>query len=566
MLTNRDSGTVDFFETPEPSQTALPTPNPSISPSPTNTAPASILTPNATTPAPTTVTSTNTTTTTTTATTTLDTPTFRDVTAGLGITQELSEQFGGACVADLDSDGNYDLILTYHHNEPVQVYYGQPGKRFKFNRSDFSFSGDVHGVSVAPRTVTTNEKLLMLSLGGGRGNNLRTPATYLFQPGKQYREITNEFGLGVKKSRGRLPLFMNMALKSSSARRDNQGGPDILIVNFLGNDPDLTHFAYENVHGNYRLRRVPGFERINEERAIVTDMENDGVMELVHFSKLAIFKLVSPFRFSDVTERVWPQAIRRGLQRSISAVVELDFNNDGFFDLYLARASPPWITPRGPDSVAEFGDVLLLNEGGSRYREVSATMNIPRTSNSMGVSAADFNNDGFIDIIIATFSGPDILLINEGGRKFRQVDPKTTKISTTRGANVLAVDYDLDGRVEYITGQAWRKDFVGNFRIMKNSMSIGASTHYLLVRVGNDPNMASTALNAVVTVFMRDGSRMVRRIGGNGADKGGSSFIDTVHFGVGKETMLMLITVKWTTGSVQSKKNVPADRVVKFGQ
>lgn len=491
---------------------------------------------------------------------------FQDVTESVGINQPQTEQFGGATVADLDGDGIYDLILTYHNDVEMRIYYGTGDG--KFSLSPFSLRADIHGVAVAPRTAFSREMVMIVSIGGGRGARLRIPRIYLIHTNRSSEDISERLGFGKEAARGRVPVFLNLSSRSRQARKSNKGGPDILFVNLLGTDAssELRQFAYQNIKGEFELRSVPGFEKVNEERAIVTDIDNDGIMELVHFSFLTFFRVRTPFQFEDVTKEVYPGFGQRNISRSISAVVEFDFNNDGYWDLYIARARPKLITPRGPPSTPDWDDLLLMNLDGQRYKDVSETAEIPRFADSMGVSSGDFNNDGFVDIIIATYDGPDLLLMNLGNGTFKTMDPETNKSSTTRGSNMLAVDYDLDGRVDYITGQAWKKVYLGNYRLMKNMLNMTNETHYLLVRVGNDISRASTALNAVVTLHMTAGVRMVRRVGGNGAQSGGLSFLDTVHFGVGSETSVRLVEVRWTSREKQTKRNVQVDQLVSFGR
>lgn len=490
----------------------------------------------------------------------LSTVPFRDVTEAVGMKHPRSEQFGGATVADLDSDGNFDIIFTYHNKHPMRIYYGS--KDGTFSMSPFSFFSDIHGVAVAPRTATTSDKIIAVSVGGGRGTNLRPPSLFLTSRKRSFRTITHELGFGVKSSRGRVPLFLDMSKRSVAGNRKNLGGADVLFINLLGETGPLTHFAYQNKKGRFNLKFVPGFGKINEERAIVTDVDNDMTMEVIQFSTFRIFKLVAPFQFRDVTRKVWPGF--KDLRRSISAVVELDFNNDGLMDLYIARADSALITPRGPPSVSDFSDVLLMNRGG-RYVDFSRSAEIPRQTQSMGVSAEDFNNDGFVDIVITTFRGPDIILLNRGNGKFKAFNPQVPKSSRTRGSNVIAVDYNLDGRVDFIVGQAWKKAFLGKYRLMKNVLPIRRFSHYLLVKVGNEPTRSCTALNALVTLHLPRGKKMVRRVGGRGAQAGGLSFLDTVHFGLGAFQKVARVTVKWTTGVLRERRGIRANQKVSFG-
>lgn len=469
-------------------------------------------------------------------------------------------QFGGATVADVDRDGFFDLILTFHNGPPMQLYYGTASGRFI--RSPFTLKSDIHGVSVAPRTALSPERIMSVSVGGGRGANLRPPLVYLIQPNRTITFVTDQLGFSQDAGRGRVSVFMDMSLQSPFRQRKNLGGPDVLYVNLLGGNDKLRQFAYRNVQGNYSLTSVPGFSKANEERAIVTDVDSDGTMEVVQFSVLKIFKLVAPFTFRDVTRAVWRNT--QSISRTVSSVVELDFNNDGKMDLYIARANSSLVTLRGPPSFPEIADILLMNAGG-RYVDVSMKAGIPTDTNSMAVTAEDFNNDGYVDVYVTTFTGPDLILLNKGDGSFERFDSPVAKPESTRGANVMAVDYDADGRVDFLVGRGWRQVYFGTYRLMRNQMQLTASANYLHVRVGDEQTLATTSLNAIVKVSLPNGQTLTRRVGGRGAESGGQSYIDTVHFGVGSFTTLPAVTVRWTTGAEERKTGVRVNRMVTFG-
>lgn len=487
---------------------------------------------------------------------------FREVTSDAGLTQpSLSEQFGGPTVADLDNDGNPDMILTFHNRHPVRIFHGTGAGSFK--QSNFTFKADVHGISVGPRSAKTRERMMTISVGGGNGANLRPPFVYIARPNRVFRGVTNNLGLGQVTSRGRTTVFMDMSLRSAAGDRRNGGGPDMLFVNLLGGrSGGLKQFAYQNVKGNYELMKPSGIEEINEERAIVTDIDGDGIMEVIHFSIFRVFKLTVPFSFRDVTATLAPGL--GNLKRTIAAVVELDVDNDGKMDLYLARANSNLVTPRGPPAVEMFEDILLLNRGG-KYVVAPTSFGVPTETHSMGVSAADFDNDGWVDLVVTTFDGDDFLLKNIEGKRFETVLLKcVTKPSSTRGHNVVAVDYNNDGRVDFIVSQGWRRQFLGRYRLMKNVMRKTNDKRFLLVRVGNEVTRACSSLNAIVTVEA-GGMKMIRRIGGRGAGLGGQSYLETVHFGLGTNAIASKVTVKWTSGLVRTLTNVAANRKIEFG-
>eukprot|EP00177_Eucheuma_denticulatum_P004586 GFKZ01008344.1.p1 GENE.GFKZ01008344.1~~GFKZ01008344.1.p1 ORF type:complete len:518 (-),score=59.61 GFKZ01008344.1:285-1838(-) len=489
-------------------------------------------------------------------------PSFSDVTAASGIVQTRpSLKFGGPCIADVDNDGYYDLILSHHNNYPVQLYFGSANGTFthfpNFRTSVF----DIHGIAVAQRTARSRDRLISVSVGGGSGNNLRPPEVYLMSPSREITDISSRHGLGQESSRGRVTLFMNLALKRNYVRRRHHGGPDALFVNFLGNPArGLKQFAYENVRGEYALRQVPVFEDQVTGRAEVTDIDGDGVMEVISTRNMRVYKLVDGFSFAEVTSQVLPYRIE---QLSATAVVEIDYDNDGDFDLYVTRADRSLTTYFGRSEGAE-GDILFENVNGT-FVDVSSRAQIPQNSNSMGVTCGDFNNDGFVDIMVIMYREPDVMLLNQGNGTFRAVSGLIEKENNTVGNNAVAVDYNLDGRVDLVVGQGSHSGAVqGYFKLLKNTMPLGGRNNYLLVTVANDPTRASTSLHAVVRVVIGR-TTLTRRVGSRGAQAGGGSYLDTVHFGLGSARRVTRVKVRWSTGIQQRQLNVRANQRIFFG-
>jgi hypothetical protein len=79
------------------------------------------------------------------------------------------------------------------------------------------------------------------------------------------------------------------------------------------------------------------------------------------------------------------------------------------------------------------------------------------------LSVADFNADGHLDVFVASKKG-NVLLVNEGGGKFRSVDPASIGLPTESVAAVW-VDYDNDGRMDLhaVPEGLFRQDAAGRF-------------------------------------------------------------------------------------------------------
>ncbi len=127
--------------------------------------------------------------------------------------------------------------------------------------------------------------------------------------------------------------------------------------------------------------------------------------------------------FSDVTKK----AGVGGNECSVGAVW-LDYDNDGFLDLYVGNYinfDPQYnyyYSPDGfPGPMAYDGvpDVLYHNKGDGTFEDVTRTMGVFNTDGrAMGVGAADYDNDGFVDIFVSNDHMNNYLYHNEGGGKF----------------------------------------------------------------------------------------------------------------------------------------------------
>lgn len=352
---------------------------------------------------------------------------FEDITVVSGICQRRPTlKFGSPCVADIDNGGHYDLILSYHNKDLTQLYFRSENRTFtvsKFRTKTF----DIHGISVSQRTAFSRNRVVAVSVGGGKGSNLRPPEAYLVTPERKIFPITRKFGLGQRKGRGRNCAFMDLSMKRSAERRITYGGPDILFANFLGNrlQNKLTQFAYQNFRGSYEPRRIAGYEKEWRGSVEVTDFDGDGAMELISIRALRFYKLIRPFKFSDVSKELLPKDLDVGYM-IVTSVTEFDMDNDGDYDLYVARANRKLMTHLLPFVGDNRRDILLENRDG-RYVDVSAKAVLPVGIDSMGVTTGDFNNDGYSDLMISTWKGSDLFLMNQGSARFKRVVGLTMK-------------------------------------------------------------------------------------------------------------------------------------------
>lgn len=137
-----------------------------------------------------------------------------------------------------------------------------------------------------------------------------------------------------------------------------------------------------------------------------------------------------------------------------------DFNNDGWDDLFIVNYAAPLNREMEKETPGKNRCALYLNNGDGSFRDVSQHAGVDIPLRGMGVAAADYDNDGWTDILVTAY-GDNILLKNNGDTTFTDVSGPAG-ISGIDGfwAGASWGDYDRDGDLDlYIAGYVKYIDF-----------------------------------------------------------------------------------------------------------
>lgn len=160
----------------------------------------------------------------------------------------------------------------------------------------------------------------------------------------------------------------------------------------------------------------------------------------------------SPIQFADVTKAAGINFIhesakeKRYIVESMGGgVAVFDFDGDGRLDIYLLNSySVEAALAKKPRPAA----VLYRNLGNGKFEEVAAKVGLADPGWAMGVSVADFDNDGDDDLYVTCF-GANKLYRNSGG-KFEDVTAKAGVGDVRFSTGSAWGDYDRDGDLDLI--------------------------------------------------------------------------------------------------------------------
>ncbi len=417
---------------------------------------------------------------------------------------------------------------------------------------------------------------------------------------------------------------------------DNDGYEDLYVTAYGGNK--LYHNNGDGTFTDVTERAGVGGSGWSTSAAWV-DLDGDGLLDLIVVRYLQwdfddiwcgehkqgyrsychpdIFKPMSPLvyhndgngHFTEVAEKIGMSKPGKGLGVAIA-----DYDRDGHIDVFFAN-----------DSMVEF---LYRNKGNGTFEEVGLSTGVAVDQNGqtyagMGVDFADYNNDGYPDVVVTDLANQNYALYvnnKDGSFSYASTDTGVSRMTLTHsGWGVRFFDYDNDGWKDLLVAQGHDLDTIElSFPTLRyreplllawNNMGqrfadVSAQSGPVFqqrwvargLAVGdfdNDGRLDVVVTNNEGPIYLLHNETqtsnhwlMLKLVGhksnrdGIGAEvkvttaagsqwvtvSTASSYLSSsdkrAHFGLGKDAVAQSVEIRWPSGIMQTLHNVAADQIL----
>ena len=334
----------------------------------------------------------------------------------------------GASVADLNEDGHLDLIFAnttgrYRGNHhPVSVYWGNPRGEYTVEHRQLLPAQDAYELAAADLNDDGYPELIVANTGEtGR----RQQESYIYWGSEKGFSSWRRSGLmGIR------------TLGISVADLDRDGYLDVILANrqSLG-DEGGSSFIYWGSSEGFAATHRTSVPTDGAVAPLVADLNADGHLDLVFSSRRGGR---GPVIYRGDGSRDYHPS-RRDFVPGLSGsgpVKAADLNRDGHLDLLLPVGSYVYV---------------YWGNGSGDYQK-KGRMEIA-TTGSVAVTVADFNRDGWLDLVVPVYStGTQRSSLTPvfWGHSEGYSEKRVTRLPSHGGTGSLAADFNRDGFLDLL--------------------------------------------------------------------------------------------------------------------
>ncbi len=279
----------------------------------------------------------------------------------------------------------------------------------------------------------------------------------------------------------------------------------------------------------------------------------------------------------------------------------LDINNDGNLEWFVTsiydrtgNKDPETDEPVGNWGIS--GNRLYRNVSTHdriAFEDITEDTGLRDGHWGWGACAADFNNDGFIDLFHVNGFGyipddvvtsnrarlaqehydkiteevfqnkPPRLFINNGNRTFAEEATPWNIDVPSEGRGVVCFDYDRDGDIDIVVF-----DHSTGLQFFENQIGSGPGSRFLNVRlVGNSPNTDAIGARIYATANVGHGNGVQTQMRLSEANSNfNSQNLPDIHFGVGEASLIDELRVVWPNGDELVCEGIAANQFIVIDQ
>ena len=264
--------------------------------------------------------------------------------------------------------------------------------------------------------------------------------SYLFQNELgRYKEVSKSFGIDHKitESAG---IF---------ADYDNDGFLDLYI---LGEDGAALYLNAER--GQFeKVSAEAGLQASKGTRPVFVDLDHDGDLDIFQVGNGLdqVFRNNGDKTFSEQSDKM---GLAGGAGSIGKETVFGDFDDDGDLDLLVLNE--------------DSGLTLYFNERQSKFIDGTAESGLADLAGTSALATGDFNNDGFLDLVIGRSGSTSVELFENSGKGvFKELKNSLDPVDgfqSTHTNDLAFLDFDNDGKLDIlVAGNTDSKDGRGNY-------------------------------------------------------------------------------------------------------
>ena len=348
--------------------------------------------------------------------------TFEDVTSSWGFDHIANSN--GAAYADLDNDGDLDLVVN-NINKPAFIFENQSNQKNNYLKVQLKGEGqNTQGIGTTIEIII-NGKIQEISQFPSRGYLSSVSPILHFGIGN----TTRIDSLKVRWTSGKQEILQNIEANQTLVLEEKNARPSIL-------KPESIEPIFTKIKSPIDYKDANPFIRDFDRQALLIselshdtpcmvkgDINGDGLGDIFIGGASGLpsrlFIALKNGQFQESTN--FNEFVKADINSHDTDAAIFDANGDGFKDIYVASGGYHFFYKNDP----ALQDRLYLNDGkGNFSKSTDALPTMP--SNTQTIAINDVNGDGFMDIFLGGGIVPgdypetseSYLLLNDGNGKF----------------------------------------------------------------------------------------------------------------------------------------------------